>query len=73
MGCRLVYALVPERPLADIVRERANLVALRQIGAVEQSMRLEDQEVKSKEVSKELHRRQVEQLLRRPARLWDEK
>ncbi len=73
MGCRLVYALVPERPLADIVRERADLVASRQTGAVEQSMRLEDQEVKSKEATKELHRRQVEQLLRRPARLWDEK
>jgi len=29
--------------------------------------------VTSKEVAKELHRRQVERLLQRPARLWDEK
>jgi predicted DNA-binding mobile mystery protein A len=72
LGCRLVYALVPERPLADTLRERADLIAARQTGAVAQSMRLEDQEVKSKEVAKDLHRRQVERLLRRPARLWDE-
>jgi predicted DNA-binding mobile mystery protein A len=72
LGCRLVYVLVPEQPLAETVRERADLLAARQTGAVAQSMRLEDQEVTSKEVGKELHRRQVEQLLRRPARLWDE-
>lgn len=73
LGCRFVYALVPEQPLADTVRERADLIAARQTGAVAQSMRLEDQEVTSKEVAKELHRQQVERLLRRPARLWDEK
>jgi len=73
LGCRLVYALVPDQALADTVRERADLVAARQTGAVAQSMRLEDQEVTSKEVAKELHRRQVERLLQRPARLWDEK
>jgi predicted DNA-binding mobile mystery protein A len=73
LGCRFVYVLVPEQPLADTVRERADLIAARQTGAVAQSMRLEDQEVTSKEVAKDLHRRQVERLLRRPARLWDEK
>ena len=72
LGCRLVYALVPERPLAETVRQRADLVAARQTGAVAQSMRLEDQEVTSKEVARDLHRREVERLLRRPARLWDE-
>jgi predicted DNA-binding mobile mystery protein A len=72
LGCRLVYVLVPDRPIADIVHERADLIATRQLSAVAQSMRLEDQEVKSKDVAKELHRKQVEQLLRRPARLWDE-
>ena len=73
LGCRLVYALVPDRPLADTVRERAELVATRHVNAVAQSMRLEDQEVTDREVAKELQRQQVERLLRRPARLWDEK
>lgn len=72
LGCRLVYALVPERPLAETVRKRADHVASQLTGAVAHSMRLEDQEVTSKEVAKELHRREVERLLRRPARLWDE-
>jgi predicted DNA-binding mobile mystery protein A len=73
LGCRLVYALVPDRPLAETVQERADLVAKRETDAVAQSMRLEDQEVTNKEVAKELHRQQVERLLHRPARLWDDK
>ncbi len=73
LGCRLVYALVPDRPLAETVQERADLVAKRETDAVAQSMRLEDQEVTDTEVAKELHRQQVERLLHRPARLWDEK
>jgi hypothetical protein len=36
-------------------------------------MRLEDQAVTSRAVSKELRRQRIEELLRRPARLWDEK
>lgn len=73
LGCRLVYALVPERPLAETIDERANLVASRTTNAVAQTMRLEDQEVTDKEAMKDVHRRQVERLLNRPARLWDEK
>jgi predicted DNA-binding mobile mystery protein A len=72
LGCRLVYALVPERPLAETVRERAELIAGRQSRAVEHTMRLEDQAVTSSQVGKELRRQRTEELLRRPARLWDE-
>jgi predicted DNA-binding mobile mystery protein A len=72
LGCRLVYALVPERPLTEIVCERAEKVAERRSGAVEHTMRLENQAVQSKRASKELHRQLVEDLLRRPARLWDD-
>jgi predicted DNA-binding mobile mystery protein A len=72
LGCRLVYALVPERPLAEVMRERAEKAAGRQSGAVEHTMRLENQAVQSKRASKELHRQLVEDLLRRPARLWDD-
>jgi predicted DNA-binding mobile mystery protein A len=72
LGCRLVYALVPEKPLADTVRERADLVARQRQAAVEQTMRLEDQSVEGKAAGDDLRRRYVEELLRRPARLWDE-
>lgn len=73
LGCRLVYALIPEKPLAETVRERTELVAERQLKAVEQTMRLEDQSVKDATAAKDLRRQFVEELLRRPARLWDEK
>jgi predicted DNA-binding mobile mystery protein A len=72
LGCRLVYALVPERPLADTVRERAESLAERQSEAVEHTMRLEDQSVRDRQANKEIRRQAVEDLLRRPARLWDE-
>jgi predicted DNA-binding mobile mystery protein A len=73
LGCRLVYALVPERPLAETVHDRANLVAERQLAPVEHTMRLEDQAVADTKARAELRRRSIEDLLRRPARLWDDK
>jgi predicted DNA-binding mobile mystery protein A len=73
LGCQLVYVLVPEKPLAETVRERAEFVANRQSSAVEHTMRLEDQAVKDKRAARELRQQIVEELLRRPARLWDEK
>jgi predicted DNA-binding mobile mystery protein A len=72
MGCKLVYAFVPERPLADTVRARAQMIAARQLGSVEHTMKLEDQAVNDSEASRELRERRVEELLRRPARLWDD-
>src|ERR1700738_3965280 len=56
LGCRLVYALVPRRPLAQTVTNRAELIAERQLKAVEQTMRLEDQSVKDTAAAKELRR-----------------
>jgi predicted DNA-binding mobile mystery protein A len=43
LGCDFVYALVPRNPLKDTVSERARAIALRELGAVERSMQLEDQ------------------------------
>jgi predicted DNA-binding mobile mystery protein A len=73
LGCRLVYVLVPDQPLAKTISEQAELVAGRQLANVDQTMRLEDQAVQSKQATRELRRRLIEELMRRPARLWDEK
>jgi len=73
LGCRLVYTLVPEKPLAETVRKRAEEVADRRSSSVEHTMRLEDQAVGDKRAARELRERMIEELLRRPARLWDEK
>ena len=39
---------------------------------VEQTMRLEDQAVKDKRAARALREQVIEDLLKRPARLWDE-
>jgi len=72
LGCRLVYAIIPEKPLAKTVRARAELIANRQASAVEQSMRLEDQAVNDKSAARALREQSIEDLLRHPARLWDD-
>jgi predicted DNA-binding mobile mystery protein A len=73
LGCRLVYALVPEKPLADVIRKRAEEIADRRSSAVEHTMRLEDQAVSDKKAARDLRERMIEELMLRPARLWDEK
>jgi len=72
LGCRVVYAFVPDRPLAEILREQAGRIADRQIAAVSHSMQLEDQAVQDEGVRKEQRDRLIERLLQKPARLWDE-
>jgi predicted DNA-binding mobile mystery protein A len=73
LGCQVIYALVPNRPLAEVVRARAELIAEKQLVSVRHTMSLEDQTVQDKEANKELRQQFVQELLRKPARLWDEK
>jgi predicted DNA-binding mobile mystery protein A len=44
LDCDLVYALVPRRPLEQVVREQAQYQALKALGEVRHTMLLEDQE-----------------------------
>ena len=43
LGCRVEYVLVPDRPLDDLVHERARAKAAAEVGAVVHTMTLEDQ------------------------------
>jgi predicted DNA-binding mobile mystery protein A len=45
LDCRLVYALVPNKPLDAIIREKARAFAHRRFEPIEHSMLLEDQKV----------------------------
>jgi predicted DNA-binding mobile mystery protein A len=72
LGCRLVYVLIPEQPLADVVTQRAAEIAERQSRAIEHTMRLEDQAVDDGRAARALREQAIEDLLKRPARLWDE-
>jgi len=71
LGCRLVYALVPEKPLDEMQRERAHLIAESVVKPVSHSMRLEAQPISRRE-----ERRQKEQLVEKllqgnSKKLWD--
>jgi predicted DNA-binding mobile mystery protein A len=48
LDCTLVYALVPNKPLEAIVRDKARAYACRRLEPVEHSMLLEDQKVTGK-------------------------
>jgi predicted DNA-binding mobile mystery protein A len=72
MSCRLVYLLVPEKPLTKIMEERASQLAKKKLASIDQTMRLEDQEVHDPNFKAQALQRLTQELLRQPARLWDE-
>jgi len=72
LGCRLVYALVPEIPLTETVDARASALAEKHLAAVEQTMKLEAQGVTNEAQRNTAYRKMVEELLNHRARLWDE-
>ena len=45
LDCRLVYALVPRKPLDELVDERARALAKKRLSSVSHSMALEEQSV----------------------------
>ena len=69
LDCRLVYALVPNKPLEQTVGERALLFARRRLEPIEHSMALGDQKVQRKQTQA-----LIDEILREtnPHRLWDE-
>lgn len=71
LGCRVVYALVPNEPLETRVQRQAEAVAHQHMAAAGHSMRLEDQGTAPAVEAREITRLAAELLARRPARLWD--
>jgi hypothetical protein len=51
---------------------RARKIAERHLAAIEQTMRLEGQGVSNPKLRATMHKKLVENLMQRPARLWDE-
>jgi predicted DNA-binding mobile mystery protein A len=68
LDCTLVYALVPNRPLEETVRDRARAFLRRRREPVEHSMRLEDQGVQRKDTEA-----LVDEIVREtnPSKFWD--
>ncbi len=70
LDCELVYALVPRKPLTDVVHERARAIALEEVGGVAHTMSLEDQRPADARIRKQVERRTEELLRGRWSNLW---
>ena len=71
MGCKVIYALVPEKPLDEMQRERASKIADSLVKPVSHSMKLEAQSISERD-----EQRQKDQIVRKllegdPKKLWD--
>jgi predicted DNA-binding mobile mystery protein A len=72
LDCTLVYALVPNQPLEEMVQKRAEKAAAERIVSVDHTMRLEHQGLSREELQAERERLAAELLRGNPRRLWDE-
>ncbi len=71
LDCDLVYALVPRKPLDEMLEERARLVASRALRRTGHSMELERQGLGAREQERAMER-EVERLLAGSRRkLWE--
>ena len=70
MNCRVSYAVVPPKPLAETRRERARALADALIKPVAHSMRLEEQGIDEKEVRRQRDELAEEFLRDNPRKLW---
>ncbi len=72
MNCRLVYAIVPLKPLEQLLEDQARKVAKKQIKFINHSMRLEQQELDNKQL-KQQEDNLVGQLLKGSRKkLWEQ-
>lgn len=71
MGCTLVYAIVPMRPMEEALRERAEGLAKEQLERTNHSMRLENQALDTADFATERERLIAAYLNGNERRLWD--
>lgn len=69
MECELVYALVPKRPLDEMLRSEATKVADRQLRITHHTMALENQALRGADQDSE-RERLIAALLDDPRRIW---
>jgi predicted DNA-binding mobile mystery protein A len=70
LDCTLVYALVPNKPLDDLLRDRAAQIADEQLARTHHSMRLEDQALDPRDLA-EARTSLINELIHKPQRLWE--
>ena len=72
MDCRVVYALVPIKPLDDLVKERARIVAKKRLQSAQHSMALEAQSVEKSDEEEQLKNLGERLTKEAGAKLWED-
>jgi predicted DNA-binding mobile mystery protein A len=72
LNCDLYYAIIPRRPIDEILRERARQVAAAQLGRIAHSMSLEEQAVPGSEFQHQVEDLADQILREMPRSMWDE-
>ena len=70
LDCALVYALVPRKPLTEVVQNRATQLAREEVYGVAHTMSLEDQRPTDERIQKQVARRAEELLRGKWSELW---
>jgi predicted DNA-binding mobile mystery protein A len=72
LDCRLVYALVPRKPLDDLVAGRAEILAKKRLEAAGHSMKLEAQDVDARDEDEQL-KKLIDKIIQAGgSKLWEE-
>ncbi|MCF6229213.1 MAG: mobile mystery protein A [Gammaproteobacteria bacterium] len=72
MGCRFVYAVIPEKEIESVIRDQAMLKAKARIKAASTQMALEAQALNDEQLAFEIDRLASEIIEKMPSDLWDE-
>jgi len=70
LNCKLVYCLIPEKPLNKILEDKAREIATKHARSVNHSMKLEDQGLSEKELKKQIEEMVQEFMFGNPKDLW---
>jgi predicted DNA-binding mobile mystery protein A len=70
LDCELAYALVPKRPLKDVIEQRADRIARDEVSRIRHSMALEEQATGDEQRERAVAALRRQLLEGRPSRLW---
>jgi predicted DNA-binding mobile mystery protein A len=73
MGCRFVYAIVPEKRIEDVIMAQARKKAMALVGTASTHMALESQNLPSDKIAQEIERLTREIAQEMPPDFWSDK
>lgn len=72
MGCRFVYAIVPDNRIEDVIADQARKKALALVGTASTHMALESQHLPDDKIAKEVDRLTRDLVRKMPPDFWSE-